>query len=176
MRCMLKHHRHELFLREYFANGWNGKEAYIKVYGPVKTANVQACKLLARPKVRKRFNAMVSRLIKRADITEEKILSQYQEAYDMAKETGKTADMVSASTAQAKLVGMLRDRIEAGSPGDFDRMDNISDVLEALSQQVGPEIASKIGQALGIIQQIEAQPVEDLTQLAETPTATDAIN
>lgn len=173
---MLKHQRHELFLREYFANGWNGERAYKTVYGPVKTAKVQASKLLAKPMVRKRFNQMVNRLIKRADITEEKILTQYQEAYDMARETGKTADMVSASTAQAKLVGMLRDRLEAGSPGDFDRMDNISDVLEALSQQVGPDIASKIGQALGALPAIEAKPIEDINELASTPAVSDAVN
>jgi hypothetical protein len=157
MACMqLREKRHELFLREYLINGWNGKEAYIKVYGPVKTAETQACKLLKKPHVRQRFNQMV---IKRADITEERILSQYQDAYDMARDQGKSADMISASTAQAKLVGLLKDRIEHGAPGEFEHMENASDVLAALSDQVGPEAALAVGKALGITQAVVAPPV-----------------
>lgn len=173
---MLKNQRHELFLREYIANGWNGKQAYAKVYSPVKSAEVQASKILAKPAVRKRFNQMLKKIVKRAEITEERILGKYEEAFEMAQEQGKTADMISAATAQAKLVGMLRERLEAGSPGDFDRLENASDVLEALADRVGPDVARKIGEALGIIQQIEAQPEEDLTQLAEAQPASDAVN
>lgn len=155
---MLKNQRHELFLREYIANGWNGKQAYSKVYSPVKTAEVQASKLLAKPAVRKRFNQMLKKIVKRAEITEERILGKYEEAFEMAQASGKTADMISAASAQAKLVGLLRDRLESGAPGDFDKMENISDVLEALEDRVGPEVAGRIGEALGILQKAEAQP------------------
>lgn len=173
---MLKNQRHELFLREYIANGWNGAAAYRKVYRPAKSAPVQACKILAKPVVRKRFNQMLKKIVKRAEITEERILGKYEEAFEMAQEQGKTADMISAASAQAKLVGLLREKIEAGSPGDFDKLENASDVLTALADRVGPEVAQKIGEALGIIKQIEAQPEEDLTQLAEAQSASDAIN
>lgn len=118
---------------------------------------------------------MLKRIIKRADITEEKILTQYQEAFDMAKEQAKPADMVSASTAQAKLVGMLRDRIEAGRPGEFEHLDNVSDVLEALAAQVGPDIARKIGQAIGVLpasDQLDAAK----SALADAEAASDAVN
>jgi hypothetical protein len=87
----------------------------------------------------------------------------------MAESQGKTADMISAASAQAKLVGLLRERLESGAPGDFDKMENLSDVLEALGDRVGPEIAAKIGEALGIINQREdqeeAQPKENLAEL-----------
>src|SRR5688500_12439222 len=94
----LKSERHELFLREYISNGWNGKEAYKKVYGPVKTADVQASKLLAKPKVRGRFNQMLKKIVKRAEITEERILGKYEQAFEMAEAQGKTADMISAAS------------------------------------------------------------------------------
>ena len=173
---MLKNQRHERFLREYIATEWNGTEAYCRVYGPIKTAGVQASKLLAKPKVRKRFNEMMKKIIRRSEITEERILGKYEEAYEMAQAQSKPSDMISATSAQAKLVGLLREKIEAGSPGDFDRLENASDVLEALADRVGPEVAQKIGQALGLIHQIEAQPEEDLTQLADTPAASDSVN
>lgn len=173
----LHNRRHELFLREYLNNGWNGKEAYITVYGPVKSAAVQACKLLQKPRVKRRFENMIAKLIKRADITEEKILTQYQEAYEMAKALDKTADMVSATTAQAKLVGMLKDRVEHGQPGEFEHLDQISDVMEELGRQVGPDIALKIGQALGVtaVAVIEPQQ-EELSDLAEAPAASESVN
>jgi phage terminase small subunit len=155
---MLKNQRHELFLREYIANGWNGKRAYAKVYSPCKSAEIQASKLLAKPVVRKRFNQMLKKIVKRSEITEERILGKYEQAYEMAESQGKTADMISAASAQAKLVGLLRERLEAGSPGDFDRLENMSDVLAALEDRVGSEIAGKIGEALGILERPEPKP------------------
>ncbi len=120
----------------------------------------------------------MKRLLNRMDITEEKILTQYQEAYDMAREQGKTADMVSASTAQAKLVGLLRDRIEAGAPGDFDSLENVSDVLKAVEQQAGPEAALMLAQVLGIAKpQEEAVPEQsDTAELEELEPPSGAVN
>lgn len=118
---------------------------------------------------------MLTKFIKRADITEERVLTQYQEAYDMAVAQGKTADMVSATTAQAKLVGLLRERTEIGMPGDFDRMESVSDVLEALSQQVGPEVALQIGRAMGVVETQQPEPQEDVALAAAEP-ASGSIN
>lgn len=181
MACMsgrspTRNQRPDMFLREYIANGMDGAKAYRKVYGPIKTANTQAYKLLARPKVRARYQQMMKKILNRADITEERILGKYEEAFDLAQEQGKPSDMIAAATSQAKLVGMLRDRIEAGSPGDFDRMESISDVLAAIAERAGPDVALKISDALGIARQIEAQPVDDLTELAESQPASDAVN
>lgn len=162
-------------MREYLANGWNATAAYRKIYGPVKTAQCQSAKLFMKPHIRKRFNQMLTKFIKRADITEERVLTQYQEAYDMAVAQGKTADMVSATTAQAKLVGLLRERTEIGMPGDFDRMESVSDVLEALSQQVGPEVALQIGRAMGVVETQQPEPQEDVALAAAEP-ASGSIN
>lgn len=168
--------RHEQFLREYILNGWCGQAAYRKVYGPVPSAKVQASKLLARPHIRKRYNQMMKKILNRAEITEERILGKYEEAFNMAEAQGKPSDMISAASAQAKLVGLLRDRIEAGAPGEFNHLENISDVLEALSQQVSPEVAAKIGEALGIIPAIEHKQDESAEVLAATDPASRAIN
>lgn len=171
----LKDERQELFLREYFANGWNGTQAYRTAYGDCKSAYQQAHKLFKRPDVKRRFNQMQKRIIKRADLTEERILTQYQDAYDLAESQGKSADMISATTAQAKLIGMLRERMEHGAPGEFGHLDSISDVLVAIEEQAGPEVAQKLGQALGVLV-VEVKPAEDTTQLAQTPAASDSVN
>ena len=179
-RPNLRRERYGLFLREYFNCDWNGKLAYQRVYGNCKPTSAQtsASILLAKPEVRRELKRMIARVIKRADITEEKILTQYQEAYDIARDQSKTADMVSATTAQAKLVGMLKERIEHGAPGEFEHYDNISEVLKALSEQLGPEAALRIGEAVGVTLELEAKPVvePDQPSLAEVPPASDAVN
>lgn len=90
-------------------------------------------------------------MAKRADITVDKILSDYEQALQLAKAQEKPNEIVNAATAQAKLVGLLRERVETGSPGDFAAMDNISDVLEAVAEQVGPEVALALSKAFGLL-------------------------
>jgi hypothetical protein len=89
-------------------------------------------------------------MAKRADITEDKILTDYQIALEIAKEQAKPDSIVNAATAQAKLVGLLRDRIESGNVGEFDALDNVSDILEKVAQQAGPEAALALSKAFGL--------------------------
>jgi len=107
-------------------------------------------RLHRKPHIQERIREVTKRMLTRMDITEERILGQYQDAYDIAQQQGKSADMISASTAQAKLVGLLRDRIEAGAPGDFDKLENVSDVLAAVEKQAGPEAALMLANVLGL--------------------------
>ncbi len=120
-------------------------------------------------------------MIKRADITVDKILADYQLAIDMAKSQSKPTDLVNAATAQAKLVGLLKDRIEAGGPGDFDHMENISDVLEKVAQEIGPEAALALSNAFGLTnnqEESEAQQDEggDSVDIDSIEPPTDAVN
>ena len=90
-------------------------------------------------------------MAKRADITEDKILSDYEGALVLAKKQQKPNSIVNAATAQAKLVGLLRDRVESGGVGDFDKMESVSEVLEAVRSQSGPEAALALAKAFGIV-------------------------
>ena len=89
-------------------------------------------------------------MAKRADITEDKILTDYQEALALAKEQQKPDSMVNAATAQAKLVGLLKDRIETKNVNDFENMESISDILEAVTAMIGPEAALALSKAFGL--------------------------
>lgn len=157
---VLRELRHEQFVRAYVRMVLKDRvitgckwKAYAEVYPHVTN---RAClyaassRLLRRSDIQQRIREVTKRMISRMDITEEKILSQYQEAYDMARDQAKTADMVSATTAQAKLVGLLRERTEVGAPGDFDKIENVSEVLEEVERQAGPEAALLLANALGL--------------------------
>ena len=166
--------RQETFVREYVKSGGNGADAALKSYrcGSRNAARVRACLELKKPHVRRGVELLRERMAKRSDITIEKILTDYQDALTIAKSQERAADMVSAATAQAKLVGLLRDRVETGQPGEFDHLDNISDIIEKVAEEVGPEAAQALMKALGY----SDQEVAETGQLMSAEPASDAIN
>jgi hypothetical protein len=102
--------------------------------------------------VDQRISELRQAMAKRADITEEKILTDYQEALQLAKAQQKPDAIVNAATAQAKLVGLLKDRIETKYVDDFDSMESISEILQAVEKQAGAEAALALSQAFGLAQ------------------------
>jgi hypothetical protein len=150
--------RHEHFVRELVRTGGNGAEAYRRVSHrfpnkPLRNPNsarVIAHHIRKRPEVRRREQELKEIMSKKSDITIEKVLTDYQYALDMAKEMAKPADVISAASAQAKLVGLLRERVENGNVGDFDGMENVSDIIQKVADDVGPEAASALLTAFGL--------------------------
>ena len=163
--------QHELFLREYIRNGSNAAQAYRTVYpnSAHSSGGPSAARLMARDDLKARYEILLERHMRRNDITVEKILGDYQDAIDQAKRLEKPGDVVNAATAQAKLVGLLRERLETGNVGDFDNMADVSQVLEAVEKEAGPEAAL----ALAKVFNIDKQPEQDSALAnAEAPTKT----
>ena len=151
---ILKNPRHEQFAREYVKIGI-GAEAYRRVYPhihPLETAKRNSYRLRTYAHVDQRISELRQAMAKRADITEEKILTDYQEALQLAKAQQKPDAIVNAATAQAKLVGLLKDRIETKNVDDFDSMESISEILQAVEKQAGPEAALALSKAFGLAQ------------------------
>lgn len=149
---MLRNPRHEKFAREYVRTGI-GAEAYRRAYPrahPTSTARVCASQLLTKPNVVRRTVELRQAMARRADITEDKILTDYQIALEIAKEQARPDSIVNAATAQARLTGLLRDRTEVGKPGDFEQLESISEVLEKVAQESGPEGALALSKAMGL--------------------------
>ena len=149
---ILKNPRHEKFAREYVKMGI-GAEAYRRVYPrahPVSTARVCASQLLTKPNIASRTAELRQAMAKRADITEDKILTDYQEALALAKKQQKPDSMVNAATAQAKLVGLLKDRIETKNVNDFENIESIDDILQKVADEVGTEAAAALSKAFGL--------------------------
>ena len=152
--------RHEKFAREYVKNGVAGI-AYAKAYDRRHidgTAYVNGCRLLKHANINMCLCELRNQAMKRADITIDKILSDYQFALEMGKEQSKPDAIVKAAEAQAKLVGMLRERVEAGNVGDFDSMDTIQEILTSVTEQAGPDAALALAKAFGL------EPINDISQ------------
>lgn len=186
MARMLKNIRHETFVKLYLkemANGGTATAAYQQVYPNAKgfnCATAGACNLLRQKKIKARIRSMRMEIKRKADITFEKVLSDYQEAMNMARAKGDPGNIIAAAREQAKLVGLLIDRKEVGAAGDFENMESISDVLEAVAKQSGPEAALALSQAFKLmpptIVKVEAPKPEDSEALLEAKPGSDAVN
>jgi hypothetical protein len=80
-----------------------GAEAYRRVYPrahPISTARVCACQLLTNPNIVRRTVELRRGLAKRADITEDKILTDYEEALQLGKAQGKPNAIIKASACE----------------------------------------------------------------------------
>lgn len=186
----LKNIRHETFVREFIANGGNAAEAYRELSKklPWKRTGinnpngykVMASYLRARPDIQKREQELRDQMAKKSDITMEKVLTDIQEAMNLAKSQAKPNEIVNAAMSQAKLVGLLRDRVESGGVGDFDGMENISEILEKVAEEAGPEAALALSKAFGIDNakdgcKSEPQP-EEAVGLINQPPPSDSVN
>ena len=185
MGRILKNPRQERFVKEYMRCE-TATEAYRKVYpnaNGFNCASAGACNLMRKPHVKRRIREMRMDIKRKADITFEKILTDYQLALDMAKSKGEPANIIAAAREQAKLVGLLIDRKEIGAAGDFENMENISDILEAVANQAGPEAALALSKVFGILGTdnmvavtVKAPEPEDSEALIEAKPASDAVN
>lgn len=108
---------------------------------------------------------------KKHDITIEKVLRDFQEAIDMAKEQGNPANIIAGAKEQARLVGLLVERREVGSVGDFENLNSMSELLRAVEAEVGPEAASVLAKALNV-----AKETPETDALLEAEAGSDAVN
>ncbi len=168
-------HRQELFLLETMKTA-NATEAWQRIYGTKRRSSAQALasRTLAKPHVRKRLIQLQERQMKKSEITVEKILSDYQYALELAKGQGKASDITAAATAQAKLVGLLRERVETGMVGDFGDDDSMSEILEKVAKEAGPEAAMKLASIFGL-DTPKSQEIEE-SELLTSKSPSDAVN
>ncbi len=185
----LRNVRHERFAHEYILTGNNATEAYRRTWAAFPNAkpithprsfNVIGCQTKKRPGVMRRVEELRDKMAKKADITMDKVLTDLQEALNMARLHAKPSDMISASMSQAKIVGLLRDRIETGDVGSFDGMEDISEILEKVGQDAGPEAALALSKAFGLDKTETAEVTEiekpEGAEFMDQAPPTDAVN
>ena len=140
------------------------------------SAIADASRLLGKPHVAKRREELWDQMVKRADITIDKVLGDLQVAVDMAKEQEKPADLTGASMAQAKVAGLLKDRVETTNR-DFESMDSVSEIIEAVEREAGASVALALSKAMGVLPHSEeTPPAPSNEQLEAIEPPTDAVN
>lgn len=170
--------RQEMFVRELIKNrlqGGSQVNAWIASHPGVKSravANAAASRAIKYPNIQARYQELMAKHMKKADITIEKILADYQLALDMAKAQDKPSEIISAAREQARLMGLLRERIEAGGVGDFDNVTDVGEILDVVEREAGKAAAIALAKAFNISHRFE----DDASALEQSEPASDAIN
>jgi phage terminase small subunit len=107
--------KQEKFCNLYIELG-NASEAYRQSYNCQKmkdeTVNRTANALLNDRKITARIDELREELAKRHDITKDTLITELEEARQIAKETAKAASMVSATMGKARILGLDKQVIE----------------------------------------------------------------
>ena len=107
--------KQEKFCNLYIELG-NASEAYRQSYNCQKmkdeTVNRTANALLNDRKITARIDELRNELAKRHDITKDTLITELEEARQIAKETAKAASMVSATMGKARILGLDKQVIE----------------------------------------------------------------
>jgi hypothetical protein len=162
--------RQRRFVTEYLKTGIASR-AYMLAGYKASTRNaldVSACQLLRSTKVKAAIRQKRRAMLKRSDITIEKLLSDAEDARKLAMETKQVAAATGAGQFQAKLVGLLVDRRETGSPGDFAGLATPQEVIEAIRLELGEDAAKALA---ALVAPKAAPPPEEPGQEAIEPNA-----
>ena len=107
--------KQEKFANLYIELG-NASEAYRQSYNCEKmkpeSVNIKAFELLNNGKITLRIDELRSELAERHDITKDTLITELEEARQIAKETAKAASMVSATMGKARILGLDKQVIE----------------------------------------------------------------
>lgn len=110
--------KQEAFCQAFVQNKGNASEAYRAAYAvknmKANAIGVEACRLLADPRISLRVHNIRSDIAKRHELTVDSIIAELEEARELARSASNpnTSVMVAASMGKAKVAGLIKDKQE----------------------------------------------------------------
>ncbi len=95
-------------------------------------------------------------------VTVESITDELNEVRERAIAADQLGAAQAAIVAKAKLHGLLIDRKESGAPGEFSGLQSTADVLAAITDQLGADVAALLGAALAQRDVRQGTPIENV--------------
>jgi hypothetical protein len=149
----LKNQKHEIFCRKIIeaaqnaqTQGWAYRQAgYDCENGASEAA---ASRLLRNVTITDRIAELGAPAVKRTRVSVESLLVELQTTIDDARASKQHSVVVNALTLSAKLVGLLRERVEIGAAGAFGECTDLPQLVEALLVDTTPAEALETLDAL----------------------------
>lgn len=154
----------ERFARHYMESGV-AAQAYLKAgYKPSKrnTLDAAASRLARSVKVKARIRELMGHTVARNRITVDNLVEELETDRKQARDLKQPATAVSATMAIAKLTGLIVEKSERGSPGDFAQATE-AQMLERVRAELGEGVAATIAKAL----EDSAEPVVTPAEAAQ---------
>ena len=127
-------------------------------------------RLSGNVRIKRRLNELTKAMAMKARVTVETITDELNAVAQGAANDAQWSAAQAAIVAKAKLHGLLIDRKETGSPGDFAGLQTREDVLALLREQLGEDAAAMLGAVL------EQRETTSLTPPGNACTATNIEN
>lgn len=144
----IKKPRHEAFCQEYYTNGFNGSQAYIKVYGKSgQTAEVNSSKLLRNTKIAARLAELSKGYQKKYEYTVEKLVEELNEIEELAKQpihgsNNNNYDLtnwIKSKQEKAKLFGLYAPTITKQETQLLDKNGQPTDPICKIPEELMPK-------------------------------------
>jgi phage terminase small subunit len=149
----LKNLRRETFCQMIFEGkrfGWSQGTCYMKA-GYRTTghgAEVNAGRLLKNADIRARLVELGGNGVRRAKLTADSLIDKLDVVFDGSVQEKQYSAAGRAVETQGKLAGLMVNRHEVGAPGDFANCESTEEVLELVKEELGPETAALLAEAL----------------------------
>ncbi len=156
------------FVAEWMKHG-NASRAYaLAGYQPQtqRSLEVASSRLLSHVEVQREITRRKAAMIKRADVTLDKLLQDLQDDRALARKLEQPSAAIAATQLTAKLCGLLIERKESGAPGDFAGAKTEAEVVDQVRTELGDAAANLL---ISLVKAV-ADP------LVDAPPASDAIN
>jgi hypothetical protein len=127
--------------RAYAAAGYN--------YSTRESLDAASSQLFRNIKIKREIARRKRAMLKRSDITLEKLLSDAEDARKLAMTIDQPSAAKGASEFQAKLVGLLVERKESGAPGEFAGLTTPDAVIAAIRAEMGEDAANALLAMIG---------------------------
>jgi len=101
-----------------------------------RSADACAARLLTDANIQARISEIVAPAVKKSRVSVESLLSELETTIADAREAKQHAVVVNALGLSARLCGMLRDRLEIGGVGEFDNVQTVADVGDAMLREM----------------------------------------
>jgi Terminase small subunit len=137
----LKNQKHERFVQmliEGTRNGWTQGACYSRAGYRAEgaAAETNASRLLKNAQIQGRLAELTAPMVRKSRVTVESLLSQLEATIAGASEAKQFGAVNGSLALIGKLTGLLREKIEVGGPGDFDRLESVDEIARKTLDQL----------------------------------------
>jgi hypothetical protein len=144
---VLKNPRHERFAL-LLAEGLSAYAAYEQA--GYKPHDGNCIRLRGNERVQVRLAELQRAAQKKTEVTIESLMAELEEARVKAVSLDQMSAAVKSISEKAKISGLLVQKIEVGSPNEFEALDTIPDILEKVRHDLGPDGAELVAAICGL--------------------------
>jgi len=158
--------RRERFCREYIKSGVASRSYKAAGYkaSTRHSLDASAWAMLRFPDVASRIAELRRQMTYKTKISLESLLLELAADRELARRVDQPSAAIQATVMQAKLVGLMVDRKESGSPGDFAAL-SADQVLEQVRKDHGDDAADAFARLIGASEREQAIEVNEAVDI-----------